>query len=603
MYERFFNLKEKPFNLTPSSRFLYLGEAHKEALALLRYGVLERKGFILLTGEVGTGKTTMAQAFLGELDKRVHCIYLSNPLLTPQDLYNYLAFSAFKKRVIYKSKAAFILDFEGFLKERLKNQEVFVLVIDEAQRLSYELLEEIRLLSNMETAEEKLINIFLIGQPELNKKLNDPRCRPLLQRISIRYHIKPLSLKETTEYLGTRLRVAGIDEMGKIFPKKVTEAIYEYSQGYPRVINILADNVLLLSFSKNEWKIRPESVKQCYDDMKLEGSFLAKTPVNGNQRESQKVVEIKTRRPKRLMFLILFLVLGLAGFLVGFEISDQGRAFMSRIETYLPENAQAWLVAQAKEKAVDIVGSGESRLSVSPVERGKQVVDLPQPKVESVHKEETAEKATPEKAAVEKTTVEKTAVEKPIIEKTVVAAVDNSSEAQPRKEKAAEIAIKTVVAINPDKAEPTQKEQSLGFISVKAGDTLIGLALKHYGRADGMILELLQERNPEIKNINRIEIGQRIYFPFLPAIKEEGKTFTVHIASFKPFDNAQALFQRFMQEGYEAYLMPAYNPEKGKVHRITLGSFKTRYEGDAFAADILKKGIVGYAETILLEAR
>jgi type II secretory pathway predicted ATPase ExeA len=598
MYERFFNLKEKPFNLTPSSRFLYLGEAHKEALALLRYGVLERKGFILLTGEVGTGKTTMAQAFLGELDKRVHCIYLSNPLLTPQDLYNYLAFSAFKKRVIYKSKAAFILDFEGFLKERLKNQEVFILVIDEAQRLSYELLEEIRLLSNMETAEEKLINIFLIGQPELNKKLNDPRCRPLLQRISIRYHIKPLSLKETTEYLGTRLRVAGVDEMGKLFSKKVAEAIYEYSQGYPRVINILADNVLLLSFSKSERKIRPESVRQCYDDMKLEGSFLAKTPANGNQRESQKVVEIKTRRPKRLMFLILFLVLGLAGFLVGFEISDQGRAFMSRIETYLSENAQAWLVAQAKEKAADTVGSGESRLSLSPVERGMQVVDLPQPKVESVHKEETAEKATPAKAAVEKPAVEKTT-----LEKTVVAAVDNSSEAQPRKEKAAETAIKTVVAINPEKIESAQKEQSLGFISVKAGDTLIGLALKHYGRADGMILELLQERNPEIKNINRIEIGQRIYFPFLPAIKEEGKTFTVHIASFKPFENAQALFQRFMQEGYEAYLMPAYNPEKGKVHRITLGSFKTRYEGDAFAADILKKGIVGYAETILLEAR
>ena len=222
----------------------------------------------------------------------------------------------------------------------------------------------------METAEEKLINIFLIGQPELNKKLNDPRCRPLLQRISIRYHIKPLNLKETREYLSTRLRVAGVDEMGKIFPKKVTEAIYEYSQGYPRVINILADNVLLLSFSKNERKIRPESVKQCYDDMKLEGSFLAKDQTNGKQRENQKVVEIKTRRSKRLMFLILFLVLGFAGFLVGFEISDQGRAFMSRIETYLPENAQAWLVPQVKEKAADTVRSEESRLSLSPVERG-----------------------------------------------------------------------------------------------------------------------------------------------------------------------------------------------------------------------------------------
>jgi len=314
-----------------------------------------------------------------------------------------------------------------------------------------------------------------------------------------------------------------------------------------------------------------------------------------------------------LMFLILFLVLGLAGFLGGFEISDQGRALMSRMETYLPENAQAWLVPQAKEMAVDIVRSGEPGPNVSHVKKEVKVVDLPQLKVEPVHKEETAEKTTPErvaveKPAVEKTTVEKAAVEKPAVEKTtaekiLVAADNNSSEAQTRKEKVAEIAKKTVMAINPGKVESAQKEQSLGFITVKGGDTLIGLALKHYGRADGMILELLQERNPEITNINRIEIGQRIYFPFLPAIREEGKTFTVHIASFKPFENAQALFQQFMQEGYEAYLMPAYNPEKGKVHRITLGSFKTRHEGDAFAADILNKGIVGYAETILLEAR
>jgi phage tail protein X len=163
--------------------------------------------------------------------------------------------------------------------------------------------------------------------------------------------------------------------------------------------------------------------------------------------------------------------------------------------------------------------------------------------------------------------------------------------------------IKVAPVVKAAEVESVPREQSSGFITVKGGDTLIALALKHYGRADGAILELLQEENPEIKNINRIEIGQRIYFPSLPTKRDEGKTFTVHVASFKPFENAQALFQRLMQEGYEAYLMPAHNPEKGKVHRITLGSFKTRHEGDAFAADILNKGVVGYAETILLEAR
>jgi len=598
MYEKFFCLKEKPFNLTPSSRFLYLGEAHKEALALLRYGVVERKGFILLTGEVGTGKTTMAQAFLAELDRRIHCIYLSNPLLTPQDLYNYLAFSAFKKRVIYRSKAAFILDFEGFLKERLKNQEIFVLVIDEAQRLSYELLEEIRLLSNMETAEEKLINIFLIGQPELNKKLNDPRCRPLLQRISVRYHIKPLSLRETTEYLSTRFRVAGVHEMDKVFSKKVAEAIYEYSQGYPRVINVLADNVLLLAFSRSERKIKSELVKQCYDDMKLEGSFLAKEPATGKQRESQKVVAIQSKSSKRWVVLVLFLVLGLAGYLLGFEISDQGRVFMSRIETYLPKNAEAWLEPQGRGNATGSARSDESTLHPSSIEREVRVVVIPRGEVQADYKEGTADKQASDKGPSDKAALEKAAVEEK-----VVSAADTKVQAHSLSEKALETDVKVAPVVRSEEVETVQKEQSLGYVTVKAGDTLIGLALKHYGRADGALLELLQEMNPEIKNINRIEIGQRINFHFPPAIRREGKTFTVHVASFKPFEHAQALFQHFMQDGYEAYLMPAYNPEKGRVHRITLGSFKTRHEGDAFAADILKKGIVGYAETILLEAR
>jgi type II secretory pathway predicted ATPase ExeA/phage tail protein X len=486
MYERFFNLREKPFNLTPSSRFLYLGEAHKEALALLRYGVMERKGFVLLTGEVGTGKTTVAHAFLGELDKRVHCVYLSNPLLTPQDLYNYLASSALKKRVICKSKASFILYFEAFLRERLKNREVFVLVIDEAQRLSYELLEEIRLLSNMETAEEKLINIFLIGQPELNKKLNDPKCRPLLQRISIRYHIKPLNLEETIEYLATRLSVAGAEDTGKIFPKQVAEAIYEYSQGYPRVINNLADNVLLLAFSKNQRKIVPEFVERCYEDMQLQGSLLAKD--QEEMPEEKKIIEIRTKPLRRLMFLLLFLVLGSLGFLGGFEISQRARAVLSHIETYLPQNAQAWLAPQEREKITGTVRQGESSVNAGGAEKEAMPEDLQRPKVE-VEDKETAAETTP------------------------AAPVDSNVEAQYPSGSVAGTGAKAALAGGPEDAESAQNERSLGFITVREGDTLIGLALKHYGRADETILEWLQEKNPKIRNINRIEIGQRIYFP------------------------------------------------------------------------------------------
>jgi general secretion pathway protein A len=270
LYTEFYNLQEKPFDLTHSSRFLYLGEAHKEALAMLTYGVVERKGFVLLTGEVGTGKTTMVHALLAELDKSVKCVHLANPLLTPKEFRNYLTLSAFKNRIAFKSKANFLLAFEAFLTRCSQKQRSFLLLVDEAHKLSFDLLEEIRLLSNMETAEEKLINIFLVGQPELNKKLSDPKCRALLQRISIRYQIKPLSPEGTEEYITKRLKVAGARKADEIFSESVRKAIHEYSKGYPRMINILSDNLLLLGYARGDRRLTPAMVRECFEDLKLE---------------------------------------------------------------------------------------------------------------------------------------------------------------------------------------------------------------------------------------------------------------------------------------------------------------------------------------------
>jgi len=274
MYTQFYNLKQKPFSLTPSVRSLYLGDIHKEALALLTYGVMDRKGFILLTGEVGTGKTTMVHALLNSLGKDIQYVYLSNPLFSVNDFMNYLAFSAFKEKMDFKNKTDFLINFELFLKKQAKDQKNFTLIIDEAQKLSFELLEEIRLLSNLETSEEKLINIFLVGQPELNELLNQPRCRPLLQRISIRYHIKALDEAASFEYISTKLNLAGAGKPDTIIPRNVAKTIFHYSDGYPRMINILADNVLLLGYSRGEKHITPGMVKECYNDLQLEGSVF-----------------------------------------------------------------------------------------------------------------------------------------------------------------------------------------------------------------------------------------------------------------------------------------------------------------------------------------
>ena len=326
MYTEFYNLREKPFNLTPSPRFLYLGESHREALNLLKYGVMERKGFILLTGDIGTGKTTMIQALLSTVDDIVHCIHLSNPLLSPGEFMDYLAFSAFNKKLHLKSKAEFLIEFEEFLRQCLREQKNVILIIDEAQRLSFELLEEIRLLSNMETADEKLINIFLVGQPELNEKLSKPQCLPLLQRISVRYHIPPLDLEGTRGYMATRLRIAGAPKGHEIFSKSAVKAIHQYSRGYPRVINILADNSLLLGYSRGTKPITPQMVKQCHEDLSLDSSF----PKDEQKMpEPQETEELKrgyvTRYWKRAAVLCFFIAL------VAFGMTQTGRSLLRQL--------------------------------------------------------------------------------------------------------------------------------------------------------------------------------------------------------------------------------------------------------------------------------
>jgi general secretion pathway protein A len=269
LYLDFYNLESKPFDLSPSPRFLYLGEGHKEALALLTYGVRDRKGFILLTGEVGTGKTTMIHTLLANLDKQVLPVHISNPTLTQSEFFDYVASHTFKKQLHFKSKTNFLVAFEIYLKKLAQQQHLFLLIVDEAHQLSFDLMEEIRLLSNLETTEEKLINILLVGQPELNEKLSDPRCRPLLQRISMRYHIKPLDPDETRAYILTRLEKAGRKDGLTIFPKKTIKAIYTYSEGYPRMINVLSDNALLLGYSKGSKKIDPDMIKVCFRDLSL----------------------------------------------------------------------------------------------------------------------------------------------------------------------------------------------------------------------------------------------------------------------------------------------------------------------------------------------
>lgn len=268
MYESFYGLKENPFNVTPNPEFIYLGENHREALAQLLYGVRERKGFIVITGEVGTGKTTLVHYLLEKMDGNGHTrtAFLFNPRLEVNDFIQYIL-KDLGVRVQGETKGEYLHNLHRYLLNAYRKDERVVLIVDEAHGLDPELLEEIRLLSNLETSKSKLIQIILIGQPELDRTLSRPEFRQLRQRINLRYYLPPLSEKETREYIEKRLRIAGAKESP--FTDKAIKEIYMWSGGIPRLINILCDNALLNGFALDQKKVDERSVKEVAKDLKL----------------------------------------------------------------------------------------------------------------------------------------------------------------------------------------------------------------------------------------------------------------------------------------------------------------------------------------------
>ncbi len=286
MYCKFYGLKKRPFELAPDGDLVYLSEAHREAIATLRYGVIADKGFLLLTGGVGTGKTTMLNNLLSTLKNKVRVCVLNNPTLSRDEFFHYLGG---KLGVGYKgNKGEFILQFSNLLENCEKMGEKVLLIIDEAQVFPIELLEEIRLLSN-HAEDRNVLSIFLIGQPELQEKLAHPQLLPLRQRIGIRYHLKPLLREDTAQYISYRLNRAGADNPA-IFTKQAIDCIHEASQGNPRLINVVCDHAMISGYAQDMPQIDGDVVFECLKDIRLQGeerlqvSELQKIRLQGEER-------------------------------------------------------------------------------------------------------------------------------------------------------------------------------------------------------------------------------------------------------------------------------------------------------------------------------
>lgn len=271
MYRKFYGLTRNPFEISPDPYFFYPTPRHNEALANLNYGVQRRKGVVVVTGEVGTGKTLLVRCLLDSLNRnQIAFAYVFNPRLSVPDFLRYVL-TDLRLPMSGRTKSEMLAHLNSYLIARFRRGTTAVLVVDEAQLLSWELLEEVRLLTNLETSQQKLLQIVLVGQPELDRRLDSPHLRQLKQRVGLRCNLEPLGLDELRGYILRRLELAGANSHGgSIFADEAMLAIHKYSRGIPRLVNTLCENSLVSGYAKQTKQINADIVQEVAADFRLD---------------------------------------------------------------------------------------------------------------------------------------------------------------------------------------------------------------------------------------------------------------------------------------------------------------------------------------------
>ncbi|MBE7558917.1 AAA family ATPase [bacterium] len=510
MYLSFYNLRKEPFHITPDPAFLYLSRGHKEALGAVIYGTEQRKGFVAITGEVGTGKTTVVRAYLERIDRtRVRPIYIFNANLSFKELLSTILMEL-GVEAGSDNVHAMVHRLHEVLIEEFRADHNVVLIIDEAQNMPIKTLENLRMLSNLETTQDKLLQIVLVGQPELEAKLNLPELRQLRQRIAFRAKIAPLSARDSYEYINFRLEKVVLSRE-PLFTKTALRRIVDYAQGSPRVINILCDNALIAGFGSQTKPVTAQIVKEVIAD------YEGRSAHRGSRlwRYAAAVVAL--------------------GFL-GVAASPYGRGWMEDLGLRVGQNEAEQPAARTPVPAPAVKPSPTPVVDVNREATDEDepvAVEAPgRPRMAGLHATEepviepiATPTPTPEPAA----TATPTPLPAPVAltpataESVLPAAVMETATRAEVVEPPA-LAVPLVSVVQPPIFQVTSGRGVTRI--VREGDFLSRLCVEVYGFSNSQVLELVREANPQIADVNRIMVGDVIRFPALhvsaPAMMEIG---------------------------------------------------------------------------------